>query len=358
MFLRDVITQLREELPQYTDKFTEQVDISSSSFSGGVVTIVTSSAHGLETDDVINIVNCQEKVPISNITTLDDIATITTTIDHDLTLDFQDKADQPQIEIIESTITAYNGKFDLLSIPSRKTFTISVLGLPATASDGFLLRDSFKGYSGLKTVTVIDANTFTFTTTKTTITDNGNGGIIHKGIRVSGGVDINRSINAYSKQASNDFWLMIVPESTTSSKSRQTESDATDQNVKGDAFRQKTLPILDIYMFIPTSDKFSGRAAYDSAIEESVGLFRSLLGWRVPSPYSITEYASMIFESHQPFLYNTAYYIHRFQFSTLQEVICADIFVEKGDVAFKDIDMNMSIDSGTENTQTLIKLDQ
>ncbi len=357
MFLRDVITQLREELPLYTNKFTEQFNISSSSFSGGVVTIVTESAHGLENDDVINIVDCQEKVPISDITTADDIAVATTTIDHDLTLDFQDSDDQPPVDIIEVSISAYNGTHVLLGVSSRTRFSFSLLGTPAQASDGFLLRDSFEGYSGIKTVTVVDSTTFTFTTTKT-LTANGNNGIVHSTIRIIGGVDIDRAQDAYSKQSKNDYWIMVIPETTTASKSRQLENDATDQNVKGDAYRQKTLPVVNIYMFIPSSDNFSGREAYDSAIEESVGLFRSLLGWRVPSPYSISEYAAMIFEAHQPFLYNGSYYIHKFEFSTLQEVVCSDIFAKKGDVAFRDIDMNMTIDFGTENTQTLIKLDE
>ena len=357
MFIRDIITQLRQELPQYTDKSTEQIDIVTSSFSSGVVTIVTSAAHGLETDDIVNIIDCQEKVPISNIITVDDIATVTTTIDHDLTLDWQDNEDQPPISIIECAINEYNGSFSLIGIPSRTTFTFGITGSPAQASDGFLLRDSFEGYSGIKTVTVIDSTTFTFTTSKT-LTANGNSGFVHSEIRVSGGVDIQRSINAYSKQSTNKYWLMVIPESTAASKSRQSENDATDQNIKGNAFRQKILPVVDIYMFIPSSKKFSGREAYDSAIEESVGLFRSLLGWRVPSPYSIKEYASIIFENHQPFSYNTSYYIHKFQFSTLQEIISCDIFMQKDDVAFRDIDMNMTVDFGTENTQSLIKLDQ
>ena len=356
MFIRDVITQLRQELPLYTDKFTDKIGITSSSFAAGVVTIVTSATHGLDTDDIINIVDCQEKVPISDIITVDDIATVTTTTDHDLTLDWQDRKEQPPVEIIESTIGNYNGSQVLTEVPSRTTFQFNITGSPAQASDGFILSESFEGYSGIKTVTVIDSTTFTFTTSKI-LTANGNGGFVHSNIRVSGGVDIDRSISAYSKQSTNEYWIMVIPESTAASKSRQSENDATDQNIKGNAYRQKILPVIDVYMFIPSSQNFSGREAYDRAIEESIGLFRSLLGWRVPSPYTIKEYASIIFENHQPFLYNTSYYIHKFQFSTLQEITFCDTFIQKGDVAFRDIDMDMTVDFGTENTQSLIKLD-
>lgn len=357
MYLRDVISQLRKEIPKFSDKFTNQLSIVSSSFSGGVVTIVTASAHGLETNDIVNVVDCQEKVPITNITTISDVATVTTSIDHDQTLDYQDQADQPPIGITESSVLAYNGSFSIKDILSRTSLTFDIAGSPAVASDGFLLRDSVDGYSGIKEITVIDATTFTFTTTKT-LTTNGNGGVIHSSIRVSGDVDIERFTQAYSKQGVNEYWLAVIPESTTASKSRNVLSDATEQNVKGDAYRQKTLPIIEVYMFIPTSNEYSGRSAYDSAIDESIGLFKSLLAWRIPSPYSIKEYASVIFENHQPYLYNTAYYIHRFQFSTLQEIVCGDLFVSSGDVAFRDIDMNMTIDGGTENTQTEIELDQ
>jgi len=354
MYLKDLITKLRLEIPKYSEKYSTKLTISTISSIAGLVTVKTSSAHNLQANEIINVIGTTKKTAITSIITSNDIATLTTTTNHDQTLDYVDSDDQPPITIAECSIVNYNGSHTLSDVISRKVLKFNKTGSPADASDGFLLENINIGFNGLYTVnTIIDSTTFTYIL-NTSLTATGDGGYVHSDMRISGDVDIERFVNSgYSKQTTDKYWICIVPESTTASKSRHVESDATAQHTQGDDFRQRLLPVVGFYLFIPNNNKLSGRSAYDSALDESVNLFASILGFFVSSPYNDNFQSRLIIESHEPYLYNTSFYVHKFTFSAAFDLSDNDIVTTKSDVAFRDI----SLSEINENDETIMSTD-
>ncbi|UCF50255.1 MAG: hypothetical protein JSU91_01885 [Thermoplasmatales archaeon] len=357
MFLRDVITQLRKELPKNSDKFSEKVDISTITYAAGVVTVVTSSAHGLDTGDVCTIVDSKQKTPISSIVTTDFIATVTTSIPHDQTLDYQSIADQPEITIGGADVSEYNGDWALNTVPNRNTFTIELTENPDDATIGYILENSVGGFSGIKTVTKVNDTTFTFTTSKE-LASEGFGGYVHYDLRISGGVSLDVCKLAYSKQLSNNWWAFVTPIATNASKNRQTDNDSTYSPTKGDEYRQKLVSGFEVYFFVPSRSDIAGRASYDECIQESKYIFKSLLGFNLPNPYSIDDFSSIIFESHDAEEFTGAWYIHRFTFNITNEIIIDDINTTSDDVAFRDINYDIVNSFDTIIADNSLKTDQ
>lgn len=356
MYLRDVITQLRNKLPNFSNSFSEQLALSALSFSGGLVTASTATAHGYATGDILNIIAAQENVPITSISTVDGVATVVTSSDHGLTLDYQDPINQPEVEIFDCTVSGYNGSFVLVSVDNRTQFSFTIIGNPGAATDGGVKKLSPAGYSGLKEITVTTSTAFTYVAEN--LTANGVGGVAHSDLRISGDIDIERFGEAYSKQATAKLWLAVVPNPTAASKSRHSLNDSTSQFTEGQEYRQNILPAVNIYLFVPTSNKLSGRGAYDTAIEESIPLFNSLLTFKIASPYCISNYSGITFEAHGPFNYNSAFYVHEFTFSTVQQLVIGDGYTPNLDVAFRDIEFDLTPEHGSEKMNSKIKLDQ
>jgi hypothetical protein len=340
MYLRDAVTLLRQEIPKYSTKFSESSNISSIVHAAGVVTVITLTDHGLTTGDAATIVDAKQRTPISSITVANGIATAVTTIQHDLTLDYESSDDQPSITISGVTISAYNGTWTLSSVPSRTTFTFAITGSPAAASDGYLLEPSVDGFSGLKEVTKVNDTTFTFTTSKP-LASEGQGGTVHNDFRITRSASIERFIEAYSKQLTNDWWGIVTPEPVIASKNRNILSDSTDMPTPGDEYRQKLISVFSLYLLIPSKSDIAGGGSYDEVISESAGIFKSLLGAALQSPYTIGSFSKIILESHQFHSFLKAYYIHQFNFSITDQIIIDDFNTTSDDVAFRDIDFDI-----------------
>jgi len=357
MYLEAIVTLLKQELPNYSDNFSEKVAISSITHAAGTVTVVTTAVHGLSTNNVVTIVGVKQRTPITDITTVAGVAQVTTTIDHDLTLDYIDPSDQPAIEIDGTGIAAYDNTQTLDAVRSRRVFDFEVSGSPAQANTGYLLEDSPTGFSGVKTITVSNATTFTFTTTEDLPTT-GDGGFVHSSIRISAEVLITRVLENYTKQLVDDFYLFAIPEDATASKSRHTLNDTTQNQTSGDDYRQRINMPFSLYLFIRTSNKLGGRSAYDDAITESTGIFKSIIGARIENPYHIDSFSSVIFEGHGFFDYNAAYYIHQFDFSFAFDLVKDDTIRSIDSVAFRDIDMYNKNTEDENILETLIDLDE
>lgn len=129
MYLKKIYSLLYNQLPKYTDKFSEKFEIDTATFLAGVVTITTIDDHNLSNNEQVNIIDCKQKTPITNIEEDLDIdptkATATTSIAHDLTMDYDDIDNQPPITIIDSNVEAFNNTFDLVTVDDRNHFTFA-----------------------------------------------------------------------------------------------------------------------------------------------------------------------------------------------------------------------------------------
>ena len=124
----DIVLKLRQEIPKYTDVFSDYFSITSMTFSTPTVTITTSKKHGLSIGNVIKILKTKVKNPVSSLTydsTTGLITCITTEI-HDLTENF------PLTFLINGADqTGYNGTFSVNSVISENEFTYTPTTAPS-----------------------------------------------------------------------------------------------------------------------------------------------------------------------------------------------------------------------------------
>ena len=162
---------------------------------------------------------------------------------------------------------------------------------------------------------------------------------MHKGIRISGSVSIERAIEAYTKHAADKLGALVILGDVTTSKDRNVESDATGTQGAGTEFRQRIIMPFNVYVFVPTSAQLSARAARDQMEDVRIALFKSILRVKFGAGLqSITEYG-VISEGDAFFDYNGAFYIHEFTFSTVQDIIYDDTVDPDENVAFRDIEL-------------------
>jgi len=342
MLLSTIILQLQRELPKSTNLFTDQLAISSLTFSGGTVTATTVSFHGLSTDNIVNITGAKNPAPISSLTFADGIATAETTVDHDLTLHPDEFAAgfRPQIEIVGADDALYNGFHDLVPEPeTRFKFQFKVSGSPNTPDTGspILLVPSVLGYNGLHQITVTGNTTFTYPSPITLESPAQGTIVMHKNIRVSGAATIERALEGYTKQIQNEFWAFVVKDQGLYSKDREIRNDATLTQTAGDAFRARKIRQFSIYVVAPATQSISGLREADAMDEVEVAFGKSLFGFKLPNLFSENSFARVTPVNESHFAYNNAQYIHKFDYETVVDVTsCDTVAVEAFTRSFRD----------------------
>ena len=348
-----IIQHLRKFIPQFTDLFSTKDGITTITNAAGTVTITTSPDHGLSTGNSVTISGSTIPIDISTLTRSGKIGTAETSSDHDLTEDYV-----KNVTIIGAIESEFNGTFKLLTVPNRRKFTFTMVDSGPTVATGSpqLLEDHRLGYNGLFPVTVTAADTFTVSNTAGGLGTDGNttNSFIHKNIRISGDATIDRLIQSYTERNIDKICGFIVLNDGVFNKDRRMDNDATSIRTLNDNFQIRLITSINFYVFVPTdksvqgSPSISGRAARDLMESLRVPLYRSLMRLRVPSPFVSTPYSVLTGLSHGVFQYNTAYYIHQFEFEYTEDLVAnvvgdgplgsgGDTLPETENIAFRDI---------------------
>lgn len=357
----DIIRQLQAVLPSVTGLFTDDVSISSLSYSGGTVTAVTSAPHGLATGKYANVVGSTN--PIANVSMVRSGAVMVckTATDHDLTLGRVDiKNGGKTVEITGATEAEFNGVFNLRSVTNRREYEIDVADSgPTSATGAPLLQDGSAqpGFNGRYAVTVVDATTFTYTTTESLYSVAGGTPLLKSEARVSGAVDYDTADRAYTEQGDGNLWAFAVLGDVIASKDRNTTSDMTSVNKKNTGMRQRLSQPFTIYVFAPSINDIGGRASRDLMEDVSVALFRSLIGVRFDTGYHSSNQYVSTFVSHGFTAYSKAYYVHEFNFELAADLTFEDTTGYDFDVAFRDVAIEISPDFGTQTDPATADLD-
>ena len=361
MKAEDIVKQLQAVLPKVTDLFSDVLTVTSLTRSGTTVTAITSAAHGLATNAVVNIKGAQSPISIS-LTFLDGIATAITSSAHDLTEGWQNgiAVDSPDVTVSGATESEYNGDNPLLTVPNRTSFTYTVTGTPTTPATGTptLLQKLNSGYNGRHSIIVVNSTTFTYEITQTP--DSPAQGTIeaHKSIRASGAVSIDRAQEAYTKKGVDKLWAFVILGDTAISKDRHVESDATSTQGAGTEFRQRMLMPFSVFVFVPTSAQLSGRAARDQMEDVRIALYKALLRVKFGAGLQSTTEYGLITEGDAFFDYNGALYIHQFLFSTQSDITYGDTVDPDDNVAFRDIELEFLDENDVEELTITVNLDE
>lgn len=361
MKANDVIKQLQAVLPSVTNLFTDGVTISSLTFSGGTVTAVTSAAHNLTTGDYANIVGSTNPISNASITRVGAVATIETDTDHDLTLGSVDiKYGGKSVILTGSNEAEFNGTFPLRDVRNRRKFEIDVDDSGPTSATGSPLTQNasvFPGFNGRHVVTVIDATTFTYTVAATLFATAGGSPVIKSDARISGAVSVDRALAAYTKEGENKLWAFVVLGDVIASKNRNIASDMTDTMTRRSAWQQRLTQPFTVYVFATSTKDAAGRVTRDTMEDVSVALFRSLLGVKFDTGLFSSDQYATTFINHGFSDYNTATYVHEFNFELAADVTFDDTVGYDFDTAFRDIDFGIVPDFGTQEDSATAVVD-
>lgn len=352
----DIVNQLAVVLPGLVDDFTTNIVASSLTRAGTTVTVTTAAAHSLSVGNQANITGAL--TPIScGITRVGIVATVVTTADHDMT---ENAGFDVQIE--GATEAEFNGTFTLLSVPNRRTLTFQVADSGPTVATGapLLLNGSspFQSYNGLQEITAVPTSTsFEYEIADSTLFTPASGTIVAKTLpRISAGLDIDRLVAAYTKHDADVAWLFVVMGDAVADKNRGIDTDSTDNLQRGHFFNQRLIQTVQLFVFFPASAQIAGRAARDRCEELLSPICQSVLSAKFPSLVENDNNPLMI-TGHGLELYNSAIYVHQYAFEATLQLGESDIFKPTDDVAFRDMDITIGLDVGTETFNTLIDLD-
>ncbi len=350
MRTNDVVLQLYNSLPQLTNRFTSFVDVQSIT-AAGLVATATAPGHGLQVGDAVTITDAIAPVFIDSMNRAGTIVSVVTSTDHDLTENFQTTV------TIEGAIEPeFNGTFTLLTVPNRRTFTYRTADTGPIVATGepVLLDGSAYGYNGLHSVTAATSTTFSYD-----LPGPVGGGARGNNIRatteyrITGAVNLDRAIAAYTAQQIDDWWLFVILGDVVASKDRYIENDAVATQLGNTEWKQQVTQSFTAAVFAPSVNSVSARPQRDEMEDLAPLLFQSLLGVKFDTGFANSEYYSTVFVSHGSRDYNTSVYVHQFNFQLLAEITSDDTAIEPFNVAFRDIDLSLATSLMTADSERL-----
>lgn len=347
MRITPIVNQLATYLPFFTDKFTDQLTIIGASQSGGTATIETSTPHGFSVGSTFVSTGIVPLVPITGLSLINtDQVVVRTTSDNGLTDTWDFLTNRPKNIAIPNIYTEgitdpfYNGAFPIVSVPNRFAAVYQLPSVPALSPivSGNLLHYAANGYVGFKTVTnVVNTTTFEFAIDANQPETTLNTGFVHTRARISGVVDLDRAEESYTRQGSDQYWLFVTQNDSFASKDRNTLNDGLTTITSSIEYRQRLIDSINVFVFVPTSEQLSGRAAIDSLEDIKKALFKSLLRFNAPIEYDAQSSFQLFFDSTQTVGYTTAYLIQQFIFAGDYDVTYYDTFDSGLYSPFRDI---------------------
>lgn len=328
----DIVNQLRILLPRYTRLFDDQLQIDSIAVASGVATITTLKPHGMITGDAVTLSQVESRTPISEVSKDGLVVTITTSLNHDLTENWQE-----EVTLSGFNSTTYNGTFKLQKVPNRKNFTIqNTEAVPVLSGLEVLHEVTAEGVNGMYSVTVTGDNTFTVTTEA--VDGNYFGGFVSSFVRVAASATAERAVVQYDEFQDKQLWMFVIPESAEVSKDRSTLSDAVGSIATGQDIRMRLIDPFSLLVFVPTDNEFAAEEALDICRHDLLlPLTKSLFGAKFPSGLSSPMDFKVVMTAHDVFDYTKAYYVHQYTFEAVYDLTECDAVEPTNTRAFRDI---------------------
>ena len=364
MKARDVIAQLLACLPQETSKFTDTIPMSAASHSEPTLTISTVGAHSLAVGNLFHLVGVHSPIPVSSFGRSGTIGTIVFSRAHDRTLE----SFRPTVEISGANEASFNGVKTIVGVPNRTTIEVLMTNSGPTAATGAIVGrdvDSVaRSYGRMYAVaSVVDADTITATTS---ITGASAPDISQAELRVkpriSGAVDLDRAVEAYTKQGSGKFWAFVILGDAQASRGQEHRSDGVDRQICDQSFRQQVVVPFSVVVIAPAKDDIAARRVRDEMVDLWRPLCRCLLGKQFDTSLGVTPGGAVNFKGHGPLGYEKSFYVHGFAFECAEVLGFDDTIGYSESVAFRDIDYtiipDLDADQGAGSMSGTIDLDE
>lgn len=362
MKAEEVVALLQANIPPLNSSFSTNVSVLTlENLSGNIATVTTSTDHNLSVGNIFSISGAQSNITIGTLTRNGIVGTLVTDEDHDVTNSLK------TIEIDGANEANFNGTFTIINVDNRRTIKFEMVDTGATVGTGSPLlingQSVFRGYNGVFPVaSVVNPTQFTYVLESSGLEPATGTIVLSNKIRISAGGSIERLVELYTKQSLNNNWMFVVLGDVIANKSRHIISDGVDnlnRGQQGEGFRQQIIQTISIYIFIPTSEKFTSREARDESEDLFEVICQSVLFFRFNSGLSAGGFnGSLIFVNHGIFAYNAAFYIHQYTFEQMVDLTFLDTVGYDEDVAFRNINLIMNQSTGTETFTAAIDLDE
>jgi len=278
----DVVERLRALVPQFTDVFSNTVDITSLTATGNTIT-ATATAHGLETGDYITIAGAFEPVDITSITRAGNIITITCTTSHKQYALLNEKR---YITIANASPAEYNGSFLLTEIVSDTVLKAKITTTPASpATNAGNLQLASNEYNGYKQITVVDPDTFTYSTNIITPNSPAQGTIKLHILNIKYGANIDIIVDGYDVNNTGTEYkntiAVVLENSQVYNENNITTTDIAGMydNMQSTGFRIYEIYPVSIYMFLPNTNTQYLGTLMDLARRLEAVLHKSILSY-------------------------------------------------------------------------------
>lgn len=345
---RDVMAHLWRYLPSVTSLFNEQLTITNVTVAGGLITGTIATGTPAVGQKLL-LSGIKVRNPISAyVDNGDGTARFTTANDHDQT-EARQRLDTQQLQLGGVTPSIWNGFYDLDSVPNRRTFEV-VIPDGATAPTGGYLIEQPTGVLGIGTVTSVVGTTVTIDPAEgifhydgvvDTIT-------VNTRIRARAAADITRAEAIYTKQQSLKPFIFVIMTDVSVSKDRHTPNDGLATFTKQDMRLLRLLQNFAIAVFIPTHDDVGGDNAQHMAYGEIYEALTKIFYGFGFSDESAIQYVT-VSAGHGPGLYNSAYYLHVYDWQVPNVVTFESGFDGQSpfitDVAFRDINQSLYVNN-------------
>lgn len=336
----DVVFHLQRFLPHVSTRFSTQINGTATAL--GTTVTVDAIAHGLDVGNAIVVSDGVFSNLLIDVTdNLDKTVRFETDQEHDLT-EPQQYADPTQL-LFSGFGNVWDGLHDIVAVPNRKFFEIAFPDgetvLPALGS-GLLVEQRSAGILGAQTITTVpNADTFTFDVTGVPSLPTGDiqGFGAVSSMRIFGAADFERAQKLYNRHAKDEFAIFVIMSDVTVSKDRNTSNDSIGAFAAQNFQKQTNLNNFSTVVFIPTKDDIAGNDAQQAAYGEIYkSLLRVLYGFQFEDADTALTYVT-VSAGHGAGLYNSAYYVHVYDWQR-PDVISADQgFDLEPEVAFRNI---------------------
>ena len=338
----DIVTQLATLLPVLEDGFTSNVTVASITRSSTVMTAKCLSQHGLEVGHSVLLTGALTPIAVSTLGRSGVVGTLVTAADHDLTEEIS-----TSITLSGATESNFNGAFDVLTIPNRRTVRFTMADADSESSSGTRILENgasyLNSYDGLYAVTSVPSDTdFTFIHPDTGLAEPVGSMQARMRVRIAAAITAQRATDLYTAHLEDEYWLFVVLDGVAASKNRLIDSDGIDNTPRGARFRQQLVEGFSVLLFMPVSDELAAESARDVAGDLFRSISRSLTFSAFDTQLSVGVQNTVQFVGHDILTYNGAVYVHGYQFQQVADLLFEDTVGADLDVAFRDISLTLA----------------
>lgn len=349
-----ITAQLRENLSIFTEEFSTLVTATSLTQTAGTATCVTSTVHGKSTGGFVTVKGSEYQIALASLTRVGNTVTAVTSVDHSLqepSLFGSDISGELTVTIQDAIPAAYNGEFKLLTVPDRTTFTYLIIATPVTpaTTPGNMIEDSgypsaAPSYNGNHQITVVNTTTFTFPV-------NSSLGAITQGtievklsdrIHKSAAADRATAYYTVDKNRELQNWMFVVLGGQRTDKGGISTTDIQSLIDENQEYAYTYIQDFSIYTYVPTAvNQILGEEASDFARNLLPLLLKTISKFSLTSSFCEGTTQPIIYISDTPDEYNTAYYVHRYDFSFTGRIEELDTFQKDRGALIKKIELDI-----------------